>query len=641
MALSKQLQRIHEAIMTIKQLGGVFGRNPTFNNVTIEGTLTFDGDIDINSDLTISGNLYLPDNSKAIFGDNDDLQIYHDGSNSYISEQGTGDLRVYAQDFQIRNADGSNTMLYANAPTGGIQLFHTGAEKLATSASGISVTGTVTADGVTVDGSLGQIALQSSGAELHFSRNGNNDLLANGGSSAALTIGANDNVRFLTGGSERMRIDVSGNLLVGQTVGNVYNQAAVSGLKLDGANGNIQTARLNNPSLLLNRYGTDGDIAVFYKDGAPVGSIGTAASGNIFYQGGASRAGVEFGSTSFIPFNNGVRADATNDLGVNSSRFKDLYLSGVSYNGDGSAAAPSISFGADTNTGFYRVGSDQIGFVTGGSIKAKLDASGNLLVGKTASDLGVTAGIELNGQYDVGYFTRSAEKALVVNRLSTDGTIAEFRQDGAPVGSIGAESGRVFMYGNSTYPSGIRLGNNVLEPSNSSGTVRDALTSLGGSSSRFKDLYLSGGVYLGGTGAANHLDSYEEGTWTVTVADAASGGNESSSAVTGTYTKVGKMVYVQFNVSNIDTTGLTAGNDVYITGLPFATASVTGTAKYTGTAQLSAVTFSGTPFLSAVESATVLRIVENSSGTGVDFVVVSQLASSASDIHGNLVYQTT
>ena len=45
--------------MTIKQLGGVFGRNPTFNNVTIEGTLTFDGDIDINSDLTIEDNLYV------------------------------------------------------------------------------------------------------------------------------------------------------------------------------------------------------------------------------------------------------------------------------------------------------------------------------------------------------------------------------------------------------------------------------------------------------------------------------------------------------------------------------------------------------------------------------------------------------
>jgi len=43
--------------MSIKQNGGVFGRNPTFNDVTIDGTLTFDGDIDINSDLKIDGDL--------------------------------------------------------------------------------------------------------------------------------------------------------------------------------------------------------------------------------------------------------------------------------------------------------------------------------------------------------------------------------------------------------------------------------------------------------------------------------------------------------------------------------------------------------------------------------------------------------
>ncbi len=43
--------------MTIKQLGGIFGRNPTFEDVTIEGTLTFDGDIDVNSDLKVSGDI--------------------------------------------------------------------------------------------------------------------------------------------------------------------------------------------------------------------------------------------------------------------------------------------------------------------------------------------------------------------------------------------------------------------------------------------------------------------------------------------------------------------------------------------------------------------------------------------------------
>ena len=43
--------------MTIKQYGGVFGRNPTFNDVTIEGQLTFDGDIDVNSDLKVAGDI--------------------------------------------------------------------------------------------------------------------------------------------------------------------------------------------------------------------------------------------------------------------------------------------------------------------------------------------------------------------------------------------------------------------------------------------------------------------------------------------------------------------------------------------------------------------------------------------------------
>lgn len=48
--------------MSIKQNGGVFGRNPTFNDVTIEGQLTFDGDIDVNSDLKVDGNLDVTGN---------------------------------------------------------------------------------------------------------------------------------------------------------------------------------------------------------------------------------------------------------------------------------------------------------------------------------------------------------------------------------------------------------------------------------------------------------------------------------------------------------------------------------------------------------------------------------------------------
>jgi len=52
--------------MSIKQNGGVFGRNPTFNDVTIEGTLTFDGDIDINSDLKVDGDLDVTGSSSVL-----------------------------------------------------------------------------------------------------------------------------------------------------------------------------------------------------------------------------------------------------------------------------------------------------------------------------------------------------------------------------------------------------------------------------------------------------------------------------------------------------------------------------------------------------------------------------------------------
>ena len=70
--------------MSIKQNGGVFGRNPTFNDVTIEGQLTFDGDIDINSDLDIDGDLTVDGvvGIKTTSVANGDLQI-GDGNSAF------------------------------------------------------------------------------------------------------------------------------------------------------------------------------------------------------------------------------------------------------------------------------------------------------------------------------------------------------------------------------------------------------------------------------------------------------------------------------------------------------------------------------------------------------------------------------
>jgi len=90
---------------------------------------------------------------------------------------------------------------------------------------------------------------------------------------------------------------------------------------------------------------------------------------------------------------------------------------------------------------------------------------------------------------------------------------------------------------------------------------------------KFKDLYLGGGVYLGGTGSANHLDDYEEGTWTP--AYSTSGGSFTyDSATQGQYTKIGNVVTVYFRIyTNSATVGT---GDVSITGLPFAEAIPSG-----------------------------------------------------------------
>jgi hypothetical protein len=101
---------------------------------------------------TMTGDLSFGDNNKAIFGAGSDLQIYHDGANSVIADKGTGHLLLTAPTFRLRNDAQTQEMLNANEG-GAVTAYYSGSQKLATTATGISVTGTVVADGLTVDAS--------------------------------------------------------------------------------------------------------------------------------------------------------------------------------------------------------------------------------------------------------------------------------------------------------------------------------------------------------------------------------------------------------------------------------------------------------------------------------------------------------
>jgi hypothetical protein len=138
-----------------------------------------------------------------------------------------------------------------------------------------------------------------------------------------------------------------------------------------------------------------------------------------------------------------------------------------------------------------------------------------------------------------------------------------------------------------------------------------------------------------GTGTSELLNDYEEGTFTPTAGDASSGGNQATTATAvGRYTKVGRLVTVHFELTDINTTGLTAGNSLYIRGLPFTASSAT--TQY-GTITGAGITFSG--FLTCgVFNSTAFPIYATSTGGSLADIKVSGFASGTADIFGTLTY---
>jgi len=86
------------------------------------------------------------DNVGAYFGDSADLQIYHDGSNSYIQDTGTGDLKLLGTNLRLKN--GADTITFLEALSGGaVSIYHNGSKRFETTSSGVTVTGDLTVTG--------------------------------------------------------------------------------------------------------------------------------------------------------------------------------------------------------------------------------------------------------------------------------------------------------------------------------------------------------------------------------------------------------------------------------------------------------------------------------------------------------------
>ena len=137
--------------------------NAIFSGITTIGgdakvgsgvTLSPDGNIFTTGIATVSGGSSMADGVRAQFGTSGDMQIFHNGSNSYVEASGTGALYLIGNnndDVQIQPRSGYNSGRFK--PNGAVELYHDNSKKLETTSSGVSVTGTVAATSYTGDGS--------------------------------------------------------------------------------------------------------------------------------------------------------------------------------------------------------------------------------------------------------------------------------------------------------------------------------------------------------------------------------------------------------------------------------------------------------------------------------------------------------
>ncbi len=144
-------------------------------------------------------------------------------------------------------------------------------------------------------------------------------------SASTLGVGTQTNhpLAFHINGSsaEKMRLDTSGNLLVGKTTTSL-NTAGVALLP----NGELYVVRDGGPTTYFNRETSDGDIVVLRKDNTTVGAIGAYFGGIYVSATDGTGSGLGFRSTQVVPCTTtGANRDNAIDLGASGSRFDDVY----------------------------------------------------------------------------------------------------------------------------------------------------------------------------------------------------------------------------------------------------------------------------------------------------------------------------
>ena len=130
------------------------------DTLRVQSTANFEGDIWVDGSTSsnelhwhkASNTLHMADNVKLVLGDHTTFEMYHEGSNTYLTENGSGDLVLQANNVQIEDTSGQ--AYFCGFAGLGASVHYNGTQKLITTASGIDVTGLVLTDTLQVDGNV-------------------------------------------------------------------------------------------------------------------------------------------------------------------------------------------------------------------------------------------------------------------------------------------------------------------------------------------------------------------------------------------------------------------------------------------------------------------------------------------------------
>ena len=331
----------------------------------------------------ISGDLAFGDNNKAIFGDGNDLQIYHDGFDSWISDAaGLGNLYIRSNDLIIMNAPNNETLLRASQD-GAVTAYYNGSPKLATTNNGVVITGQMNSDTVKTSFISNNVATGGLSIGGGAAYNTGANIIMYGESHGQ--VGAHI---FRDGTTYRLRIaGNSGNISfydsTGVTQGLLWNASTQRlGLGTTAPTNPLHISSNAGEAILVSNSNASGNSQI-KLDGATDFQIGTgqASSGfaNKFFLYDATNA-----ATRMVVDNSGNVGIGT-DAPLSLMHLKQTTGNAIlRINSD--SGERRIDFGDATDDDGGRIkydGSDNLQFYTSGTEHMRVDAGGKLNVNNT------------------------------------------------------------------------------------------------------------------------------------------------------------------------------------------------------------------------------------------------------------------